>query len=96
MDRRTPRSFRLATASLAVVAGTAVWPLASGAPTAQALDNTPWVLPSTPPRCTAQKVETGDVSGCVITFYDEPSATGWGVPPAPGVGDGWKWSGDFD
>ena len=29
----------------------------------------------------------------MITFYDEPSSTGWGVPPAPGVGDGWQWNG---
>ena len=89
MDRPTSRILRLAAASLAVVAGTAVWPLASATPVAQALDNTPWVLPSSPPRCTTQKVESGDVAGCVITFYDEPSSTGWGVPPAPGVGDGW-------
>src|SRR4051794_19383510 len=93
MDRPTSRILRLAAASIAVVAGTAVWPLAPVAPIAQALDNTPWVLPSSPPRCTAQKVETGDVAGCVIAFYDEPSSTGWGVPPAPGVGDGWKWNG---
>ena len=93
MDRPTPRFFRLAAASLAVIAGTAVWPGASTAPVVQALDNTPWVLPYAPPRCTAQKVETGDVAGCVITFYDDPSSTGWGVPPAPGVGPGWVWSG---
>ena len=93
MDRPTSRFLRLAAASLAVVAGTAVWPLAAATPIVQALDNTPWVLPSSPPRCTTQKVESGDVAGCVITFYDEPSATGWGVPPAPGVGDGWRWSG---
>jgi hypothetical protein len=93
MDRPTSRFLRLAAASLAVIAGSAVWPGASATPIAQALDNTPWVLPYTPPRCTAQKVETGDVAGCVITFYDDPSATGWGLPPAPGVGDGWKWSG---
>ena len=77
MDRPTPRFLRLAAASIAVAAGTAVWPLASATPVAQALDNTPWVLPSAPSRCSSQKVETGDVAGCVITFYDEPSATGW-------------------
>ena len=93
MDRPIARILRLAAASIAVVAGTAAWPFASAGPVAQALDNTPWVLPAPPARCTAQKVETGDVAGCVITFYDEPSSTGWGVPPAPGVGDGWKWSG---
>ena len=93
MDRPTSRILRLAAASIAVVAGTAVWPFAAATPVAQALDNTPWVLPSSPPRCTTQKVESGDVAGCVITFYDEPSATGWGVPPAPGVGEGWRWNG---
>lgn len=93
MDRPTSRFLRLAATSLAVVAATAAWPLASAAPSARALDSTPWVLPAPPPRCTAQQVETGDVAGCVITFYDEPSATGWGVPPAPGVGEGWKWNG---
>ena len=93
MNRPMSRIFRFAAASLAVVAGTAVWPLALATPVVQALDNTPWVLPSSPPRCTNQKVESGDVAGCVITFYDEPSSTGWGVPPAPGVGDGWRWSG---
>ena len=93
MDRPTSRILRLAAASIAVVAGTAVCPLAVATPVAQALDNTPWVLPSSPPRCTTQKVESGDVAGCVITFYDEPSATGWGVPPAPGVGEGWRWNG---
>jgi hypothetical protein len=93
MDRPTSRLLRLAAASLAVVATTAVWPLASATPVAHALDNTPWVLPSAPPRCTTQKVESGDVAGCVITFYDAPSATGWGTPPAPGVGEGWRWNG---
>jgi hypothetical protein len=93
MDRPTSRFLRLAAVSIAVLAGTAVWPLAPATPVVQALDNTPWVLPSSPPRCTTQKVESGDVAGCVITFYDEPSATGWGVPPAPGVGEGWRWNG---
>jgi hypothetical protein len=65
----------------------------SNAPTASALDNTPWVLPSAPPKCTTKQADTGDVAGCVITFYADPSTTGWGAPPAPGVGDGWVWSG---
>jgi hypothetical protein len=89
MDRPTPRILRLAAAWLAVVAGATVCPHAA----AHALDNTPWVLPSSPPRCATQQVESGDVAGCVVTFYDEPSSTGWGVPPAPGVGDGWRWNG---
>jgi hypothetical protein len=28
-----------------------------------------------------------------VVFYDDPAETGWGVPPAPGVGDGWVWNG---
>jgi hypothetical protein len=93
MNRPTTRILRLAAASVAVLAGTAVCPLAAAQPAAQALDNTPWVLPSSPARCTTQQIESGNVAGCVITFYDEPSSSGWGVPPAPGVGDGWRWSG---
>lgn len=93
MDRHTSRFLRLAAASIAVVAGTAVWSLASAQPVVQALDSTPWVLPAPPPKCTSQQVNAGDVAGCVITFYDEPSDVGWGVPPPPGVGEGWKWSG---
>ena len=50
MDRPISRILRLAAASIAVVAGTAVWPLASTAPVVQALDNTPWVLPAPPAR----------------------------------------------
>ena len=41
MDRPTSRILRLAAASIAVVAGTAVWPLVAAHPVAQALDNTP-------------------------------------------------------
>lgn len=60
---------------------------------AQALDDTPWTLPVTPPRCTVQQAESGDVGGCLLAFYDDPTTTGWGAPPAPGVGDGWIWNG---
>lgn len=63
------------------------------APARAAPDDTPWVLPVPPPSCTEAQVDSGDVAGCVVVFYDEPSATGWGEPPAPGVGDGWVWNG---
>ena len=59
----------------------------------QALDDTPWRLPVTPPSCTVAQADSGDVGGCMITSYADPSTTGWGAPPAPGVGDGWTWNG---
>lgn len=62
-------------------------------PAEAALDNTPWVLPVPPPRCTLEQVDRGDVAGCVVVFYDDPAEIGWGVPPAPGVGEGWVWNG---
>ena len=45
------------------------------------------------PRYIHGPLDSGDVAGCVVVFYEEPSATGWGSPPAPGVGDGWVWNG---
>jgi hypothetical protein len=56
-----------------------------------ALDMTPWTLPVPPPRCTTEQANSGNVAGCVVAFYEDPSTTGYGVPPAPGVGDGWVW-----
>jgi hypothetical protein len=87
----TSRLLQVATATVAVAASLA--PVTGQAPVAEALDNTPWVLPSSPPRCTVQQVDSGNVAGCVVTFYEEPAATGWGSPPAPGVGEGWTWNG---
>jgi hypothetical protein len=60
---------------------------------AEASDDDPWILPVPPEHCTEEQVDSGDVAGCTVVFYDDPSETGWGVPPAPGVGDGWEWSG---
>jgi hypothetical protein len=60
---------------------------------ATALDNTPWQLPATPPRCTDAEATSGDVGDCLLAFYGDPSETGWGVPPSPGVGSGWSWNG---
>ncbi|MDJ0770097.1 MAG: M15 family metallopeptidase [Ilumatobacter sp.] len=57
------------------------------------LDDTPWFLPETPPRCTVEQADSGDVAGCLLAFWNDPSETGWGAPPAPGVGPGWEWSG---
>ena len=89
---RRPASFRSPRVALAlVVAGALCGRLGAPDPgRPQALDNTPWALPSSPPRCTVQQVDSGNVAGCIVTFYDEPAATGWGTPPAPGVGEGWR------
>ncbi|MBU3689928.1 MAG: hypothetical protein B7C54_07140 [Acidimicrobiales bacterium mtb01] len=62
-------------------------------------NNTPWVLPSMPPKCAAQQIDSGNVGGCVISDYGTPDSKGWGTPPfpysAPGSERlaGWKWLG---
>ncbi len=56
-------------------------------------DSAPWRLPITPPRCSVSDAASGDVGDCLIAFYHDPSTTGWGAPPAPGVGPGWSFSG---
>ena len=58
-----------------------------------ALDNTPWQLPVTPPACSQAQAASGDVADCLIAFHGDPADTGWGVPPAPGIGSGWNWNG---
>jgi hypothetical protein len=82
---------RLTMAGLMIV--TSIIAFAVPSPPAQALDNTPWRLPVTPPRCSTAQAESGNVDGCLLAFYEEPAATGWGTPPAPGVGEGWRWNG---
>ena len=86
------RSLLLATALTlgGVVAPTGVM---GASPTARALDHSPWRLPVTPPRCSVADADSGDVADCLLAFYDDPADTGWGLPPAPGVGSGWEWSG---
>ncbi len=84
--------FRSLIVAGSTIATTVLFALAS--PTsATTLDNTPWRLPETPPRCTVAQAESGDVGGCLLAFYYDPASTGWGSPPAPGVGDGWNWIG---
>lgn len=96
-----PTSFRttirpilrpLALAAAAILGSITVIGAQRSAP-ADALDDTPWTLPAPPPRCTAAQADSGNVAGCIVAFYDDPSTTGYGVPPAPGVGEGWVWSG---
>ena len=77
-------------AALTATAILAVW-LASAS--ASALDDTPWQIPERPPRCTTAEANSGDVAGCLLTAYRDPSTTGWGIAPAPGVGEGWSWLG---
>jgi hypothetical protein len=86
--RRHP-SRLLIIAAMAFIAGF-VAPTSSAA---AAPDNTPWRLPEMPTRCTASQVDSGDVAGCLLAFYNDPADTGWGAPPAPGVGPGWNWQG---
>ncbi len=83
------RSLLLASALLA----TGTLSIAAPTPVAQAQDNTPWHLPTTPPRCSVQQAESGDVGDCLLAFYADAADTGWGQPPAPGIGDGWEWNG---
>ena len=81
--------FIAAALTVAAVAG-----LAPAGPAAQAgAEDTPWRLPVTPPRCSVSEANSGDVADCLLAFYHDPSTTGWGVPPAPGVGEGWSFSG---
>lgn len=84
------RSFLVTAAVLgsSVVVGTA-----TDVTTGMALDNAPWELPTTPPRCSRSEANSGDVSHCLLAFYEDPSTTGWGLPPAPGIGPGWTWTG---
>jgi hypothetical protein len=88
--RPTKRSLAI---TIAAIAGIGVVATAPSLTPASALDNTPWSLPAPPPRCTVDQTNAGDVAGCIVAFYDDPATTGWGVPPAPGVGTGWTWSG---
>ena len=89
--RRTP-SRLLISAALALTAGLLA-PSVPSSPAVAALDSTPWRLPEMPTRCTKSQVDSGDVAGCLLAFYNDPADTGWGAPPAPGVGTGWNWQG---
>lgn len=79
----------------AAIAGANVATIAlpSAPATAATRDETPWQLPVTPPRCTTADANSGNVGHCLLAFYSDPSDTGWGNPPAPGVGAGWTWAG---
>lgn len=73
------------TAALLIVVASAGLPMALPDTTvrADANDNTPWTLPTRPPRCTAKQVSTGAVAACLVAGYDAPDANGWPSPPFP-------------
>ena len=83
------RSLLLAGALLA----TGTLSITISAPSVEALDDSPWRLPVAPPRCSVEQARSGDVGDCLLAFYADPADTGWGAPPAPGVGGGWNWNG---
>jgi len=81
---------------MAMVTGPSV---AGAAAIGDTSDNTPWTLPSMPPKCSTEQIASGDVSGCLITDWGKIAEKGWGTPPFPyeSVGGelsaGWKWLG---
>jgi hypothetical protein len=90
---RLPRPFPILTA-FAVLGAVALATTHPGAaPAAHAADDTPYSVPVPPPKCTSAQAESGNVSGCLLAFWGDPADDGWGVAPAPGVGDGWAWTG---
>ena len=89
----TSRLLRTALVTSMVAASALAISAASPATTVEANLDTPWTLPVTPPRCTTTQADSGDVAGCLMVFYNDPSDIGWGQPPAPGVGAGWDWKG---
>lgn len=52
-----------------------------------------WTIPIAPPQCTEAQADTGDVGDCLLAFYGNPARKGFGIAPAPGVGEGWNWTG---
>ena len=97
-DRAVPgrtgrRASRLLMAAALMLGAGLVAPALTSPATGATRDDTPWRLPEMPPRCTRSQADSGDVSGCLLAFYNDPADTGWGEPPAPGVGPGWDWQG---
>ncbi len=96
--RRSARLTVLALVTGLAVAGIAV----TAAPSpASALDNTPWTLPTAPPKCTDAQANGGNVSACVVYGSSGlPEDEGWPAPPFPDTvaGEafppaGWAWNG---
>ena len=80
----------LVAGSIALVAAARRSPVAA----IDVIDNTPWTLPTRPPVCTTAQADSGNVAGCLLASLKSPTESGWGTPPAPGVGDGWVWKGN--
>jgi hypothetical protein len=54
------------------------------APSAAVAAEAPWVSPTSPPRCTTDQMNSGDVATCVITLGPGlPETRGWPQPPFP-------------
>ena len=91
------RTRRLAVVTTALlVAGFGASAVTLPAAPAAALDMTPYTAPVAPPKCTQDQANSGDVGGCLLygtNAGNNPDENGWGLPPAPGSGDGWVWNG---
>jgi hypothetical protein len=89
----SPRLLPTLTASVVLAAAVLAGSNPATAPLAAAAEDAPYSLPVPPPKCTQQQAASGNVSGCLLAFWGDPAEDGWGVAPAPGVGDGWTWTG---
>jgi hypothetical protein len=89
-------SFRtfLAVVLVALTAGTLCLVAADRTPVARATPAGAYTVPVPPPKCTAAQAESGNVGGCLMSFWGYPGTRGWGEAPAPGVGPGWVWTGN--
>ena len=57
-------------------------------------DNSPWTLPTRPPRCSDAQIALGDVRACLIDGWARPDDQGWGTPPVPERDSvNWLWTG---
>lgn len=56
-------------------------------------NNQPWTTPSMPDKCSTDRIESGDVAGCLITSWGGFGEKGWGEPPFPDGSSAWKWIG---
>ena len=82
--------------AVALVAGSIALVAAPASPVEaiDVTDNTPWTLPTRPTLCTKAQADSGNVAGCLLALNYDPAGSGWGAPPAPGIGDGWVWKGN--
>jgi hypothetical protein len=88
-----PRLLPTATTSVLLAAAVLTSTGPGAARPAEAATDTPYSVPVPPPKCTQAQAASGNVAGCLLAFWGDPADDGWGVAPAPGVGDGWTWTG---